>query len=85
MSSEILITETCLNKNTIGVIIGYLTDPPVLPYLKELIDKTRDIYKDFEVCVYYSDYYLAHGQKSTQGGKVWIYKPSKRWSVVWAR
>ncbi len=32
-----------LSKNTSSVIIGYLTDLPSLPYIKELKSKTRDI------------------------------------------
>ncbi len=37
------ILSNFLSRNTSSVIIGYLTDPPPLPYLKDLLHKTRFI------------------------------------------
>ncbi len=48
-----------LSKNTTGLIIGYLMDPPELPYLKELENRTRFILKDNDYC--YSNHYIRKG------------------------
>ncbi len=34
------------SKNTTSIIINYLTDPPILPYLEELQYRTRCVYRD---------------------------------------
>ncbi len=47
-----------LNKNTIGLIVDYLTDPPVLPYIKELSIKTQYLFNDFGKCIYYSTFFI---------------------------
>ncbi len=51
------LASTNLVKNTIGMIIDYLTDPPVLPYIKELTRKTQSLLYDFDRCRYYSTFF----------------------------
>ncbi len=50
------------NKNVSSVVIDYLTDPPVLPYLEELIARTCVIHNDLIRCTYYSDFYFHYGE-----------------------
>ncbi len=51
---ELLLTR--LNKNVSGIIIRYLTDPPELPFLMELKNKTSWIKQDSDWC--YTNYYV---------------------------
>ncbi len=53
--SELL--SAVLVKNTANVIIDYLTDPPVLPFVDELTCKTRYIQWQTEDLICYSTYY----------------------------
>ncbi len=46
-----------LSKNVNSVIIGYLTEPPILPFLLELCDMTRDIQQFSNIDWYYSKYF----------------------------
>ncbi len=45
-----------LNKNVSKIIVDYLTDPPTLPYLNELTNKTQNIASDPDWC--YDRYYI---------------------------
>ncbi len=56
MEEKLLYLTTNLSKNTIGIIIGYLTDPPVLPYLVELQNRTSWIYNNSDW--FYDNYYI---------------------------
>jgi hypothetical protein len=56
MTELVVIFDRLLNKNTVGIVIGYLTDPPALPYLKELRRRTFGIYNDKDWC--YEKYYV---------------------------
>jgi uncharacterized protein YneR len=46
---------TGLVRNTIGVVIAYLTDPPILPYIDELEEKTEHIREITHDYWYYSN------------------------------
>ncbi len=54
MDNEII--DTGLVKNIRGIIINYLTDPPILPYIDELRLKTELISRDNDWC--YVNYYI---------------------------
>ncbi len=56
----LLLEIQILNKNTIGVIIGYLTDLPKLPFINQLLFNTRWIKKD-DGAYYYNNYYINRG------------------------
>ncbi len=74
--SELL--SNVLVKNTTNMIVDYLTDPPVLPFINELILKT--IYlrlNDTIVC--YSNYYIIMGDKF--GRRLKIFRSGAEWEV----
>ncbi len=61
--SELLSTQF-LSKNTTSIIIGYLTDPPKLPYLDHLVKITFMIYSDTNIRYSYQNYYITINSKS---------------------
>ncbi len=56
MDSTILL-DTNLNKNVKNIIIDYLTDPPVLPFIGELIYNTASIFDDVQRFWFYTNSY----------------------------
>ncbi len=76
--------ETGLNKNTTSIIIGYLTDPPPLPYLQELVRRTWIILDDLNVCIYYSNHYFHRIYRSKISEHCRLFRTSnKRWIIVY--
>lgn len=78
--SEVLLHY--LNKNTTNVIIDYLTPLPELPFLKELVIITRNLYADFNTCKYYQNYYYV-SNKYLSTHKVKFYQSNDGWSIRW--
>ncbi len=79
---ETLLKNTNLSKNTTSIIIGYLTDPPRLPYLHQLIYTTRNIRSDVDTFYSYENYYFDLLNKRRHDditGK--IYKKDYGWCV----
>ncbi len=54
--------STCvLSKNTTSIIIGYLTDPPALPFITELLLKTDDLNYILNHYYYYQNKFIRFG------------------------
>jgi hypothetical protein len=58
------ILSSYLSKNTTGVIIGYLTDPPSLPYLKELLYRTSFTLNGTQGYIFYDNYWCGFMARS---------------------
>ncbi len=76
------ILNTLLNKNTSNIVIGYLIDPPVLPYLDELLTRTLRISEDPDWC--YNRYFVSYADRYKHKGMAKIYftnKHTEEWNV----
>jgi hypothetical protein len=77
--SELL--STVLVKNTANVIVDYLTDPPVLPFIDELMDKTQNIEWRNDECMYYSTYYISTYGYGIRRAISKIHYLNNRWKI----
>jgi hypothetical protein len=71
-----------LSKNTAGIVIDYLTDPPPLPYLTQLKNMTLSIYQDTNQYYSYQHHtiIICNNQKSIWESVI-IYGKHNHWQV----
>ncbi len=75
--------ETLLNRNVSSLVIAYITDPPFLPFLKELRGDTRDIENSLNRFWFYNNTYIQLGHNYKSVGK---YKIRKHYQArFWVR
>ncbi len=76
-----LLSSHYLSKNITSIIIDYLTDPPVLPYLEELQYRTRCVCKDPDW--YYNNYSVNNRNRGKHiMKKSYIFIAPINWLVV---
>jgi hypothetical protein len=74
--------EYHLGRNVSSIIIGYITDPPVLPFLDELYGET--LYVFYDTCTYwsYDNFYIEIIDNRYFKGKLKIrYDRYDKWCV----
>ncbi len=72
-----------LSKNTSGIIIGYLTDPPPLPFVEELTFKTAYIKRYTDTQWYYDRYYRDQVYLNFSNKIIKIYRNLEEWCMKW--
>jgi hypothetical protein len=73
--------NSTLNKNVSTLVVEYLTDPPALPFLRELNNETSPLRYDLGLYLFYTKLHIEWWSRKIHYFPCYIRKINDRWYI----